>query len=522
MRKILANKQSALLLSLPMAALAAALAYVAWRAPAIYENIREDRPDYAKAVDAAGGRQLVAIIRIGAGVGAAVLLAGAGLSWLRRPWALPLLRKSFLLVYLLTLAYAYLIFRGTEAVLAPPTNPNDSGADVVDVFCWRWSFLWPGCMFFLAAAFVHILSLRRKAMNYATRGDDRTAATGDRILENLRTHGRDPRYRKSMAASIGAHVLVIIIIPWLLDMYGCVENYRVPFGSGTPTVMQMQIVRKKPKEKKKYILRPNSVISFHVPDLDESEISKEVNEATQLTYTADTNAMAGRMGAGGGKTGGWPAGMKDGKVRFIRLQYDGSGWDDGMDGVSRADINFLEEFRRLTGFAIARQGESHPIRYLEKYDKGFAPPFIYMTGDKSINVSARDREVLRRYLQEGGLLFADCGGRAWDASFRTFIQQVLPDQRLLVISDDDPIFQIPYRFSNGAPPLWHHGGMRALGMKIKDRWVVFYHPGDVNDAWKTGSSGMEPELAKGAFQMGVNIVYYAFTHYLEVTRKYRK
>jgi hypothetical protein len=81
---------------------------------------------------------------------------------------------------------------------------------------------------------------------------------------------------------------------------------------------------------------------------------------------------------------------------------------------------------------------------------------------------------------------------------------------------------MPYTFANGAPPLWHHGGMRALGIKHKGRWVVFYHPGDINDAWKTGHSGISPELARGAFQMGINIIYYAFTNYLEETAKYRK
>jgi hypothetical protein len=61
-----------------------------------------------------------------------------------------------------------------------------------------------------------------------------------------------------------------------------------------------------------------------------------------------------------------------------------------------------------------------------------------------------------------------------------------------------------------------------MGIKHQGRWVVFYHPGDINDAWKTGHSGMDPELVKGAYEMGVNIVYYAFTRYLELTRKYRK
>ena len=65
-----------------------------------------------------------------------------------------------------------------------------------------------------------------------------------------------------------------------------------------------------------------------------------------------------------------------------------------------------------------------------------------------------------------------------------------------------------------------------MGVKAKvngrERWVVFYHPGDINDAWKTGNSGLDPDTADGAFRMGVNIIYYAFTHYLEDTRKYRK
>jgi hypothetical protein len=204
------------------------------------------------------------------------------------------------------------------------------------------------------------------------------------------------------------------------------------------------------------------------------------------------------------------------------MEYTGSHWDDGMDAGSRADVNFLQEFRRLTGFKVAKKSESHHIGLLRKYDKGFAPPFVYMTGSGGIRVSSRELKVFREYLLDGGMLFADCGSHHWDRSFRGFVRSLFPSKRLVVIADDDPIFQMPYAFPNGAPPLWHHGGMRALGIKHKGRWVVFYHPGDINDAWKTGHSGLRPELAKGAFQMGVNIIYYAFTHYLEETRKYRK
>jgi hypothetical protein len=61
-----------------------------------------------------------------------------------------------------------------------------------------------------------------------------------------------------------------------------------------------------------------------------------------------------------------------------------------------------------------------------------------------------------------------------------------------------------------------------MGIKYRNRWAVFYFPGDMNDAWKTGHSGIDPVLAEAAVQLGVNVVYYAVTRYLENTREYRK
>jgi RNA polymerase sigma factor (sigma-70 family) len=51
-------------------------------------------------------------------------------------------------------------------------------------------------------------------------------------------------------------------------------------------------------------------------------------------------------------------------VRFIRLKYDGPGWDDGMDEKSGADRNFLERYGQLTGFKVSKNGEAHPIKLL--------------------------------------------------------------------------------------------------------------------------------------------------------------
>jgi hypothetical protein len=193
-----------------------------------------------------------------------------------------------------------------------------------------------------------------------------------------------------------------------------------------------------------------------------------------------------------------------------------------MDPSQGADQNFLAEFQRLTGFNVAKEGEAHRMRLLKKYPKGYAPPFVYLTGSGRISASGSDMEALREYLLDGGMLFADAGSQGFDSSFRSFIRQVMPAYPLLNIADDDPLFLMPYTFPHGAPPLWHHGGKRALGIKYKNRWIVFYHPGDVNDAWKHGHSGIGRTKAEGAFNMGVNIVYYAFSNYLEETRKYRR
>ena len=107
------------------------------------------------------------------------------------------------------------------------------------------------------------------------------------------------------------------------------------------------------------LLNLNSAIILSKPDLDkDSDVEENVEKASEITYVADANSAqaraGGKMGKGGGKTGGWPDGVGDEPVRFFRIKHAGPGWDDGMDEVSRADMNFLDEFKKVTGFKIAR------------------------------------------------------------------------------------------------------------------------------------------------------------------------
>ena len=359
---------------------------------------------------------------------------------------------------------------------------------------------------------------------------------------------------KSVGISVILHG-VIIFGPLLFYLGGGLAPYKVPFGKGSPDAgggkQAPAIEKAAPKEKaqkpkpinaetKSYKGKIIFTFTTRGPALGDASSLQELDKLTQDTYKADTHVVAGGIGTGtgGGRgpgnkaggigkggigPGGWPDGMKDAVVRFIRLEYASDPhWNDGMDDLSRVDLNFLDEFNHVTGFRVSDKTESCKIRQLASAAKGFAPPFVYATGINHFDLTELERTQLRAYLLDGGMLFADCGGAEWNQSFHNCMAQLFPEKSLVTISDGDPIFQAPFVFPNGAPPLWHHGGFRALGIKDQGRWVVFYHPGALKDAWKTGHSGVESKLAHDVMHLGINVVYYAFTTYLERTSHYRK
>ena len=116
------------------------------------------------------------------------------------------------------------------------------------------------------------------------------------------------------------------------------------------------------------------------------------------------------------------------------------------------------------------------------------------------------------------MILADAGSEEWGRAFRSFIATVFPERELLDISNDDPIFQQPFAFPSGVRPSGTTTA-RARGVKIDGRWAVFYFPGNLNDAWKTGHGGQPPAIVTQSMRLGMNIVWYSFVHYLEVNKQ---
>jgi len=363
--------------------------------------------------------------------------------------------------------------------------------------------------------FLFVLVLRATA-TYYRRGRAIPVCLGDRIWRSLVTHGRDPRFRKAQYWSIFLHLFFIIILPFLLTLWGCrMRPYGIPKGSGVMAVQVVQVQQQQERqEERRYIFDMDTAISFYVPKIDESEVFEEVAKLTAQTYTVQET---GALGDGGGTTGGWPHGMEDARVRFIRLQYGGGSWDQNM-GYG-ADYNMLLAFRQITGFNIWHETESIRIADLRRFPRRRAPPFVYLAGgyQGGMNLSNAEIRTLRHYcLDMGGMIFADNGGGRFDQDFRSAMRQAFPDLSLVEIPHDDAIFQAPFRFPNGAPPLWHLSGTQAMGIRHRGRWVVFYHQGNMGAAWRDGHSDAAPHVVSQAYQMGINVIAYSFTQYMRI------
>jgi hypothetical protein len=264
--------------------------------------------------------------------------------------------------------------------------------------------------------------------------------------------------------------------------------------------------------KKRYVINPFSAIIFNPPPID--DVKLQLNEVTQHQY---------KIGQGAGEGAGFAGGTSLGKVRFIRLEYPGGDWNQDF-GVG-ADVNMLVEYHARTSHTVAEATESRTIVQLGRAAVDAAPPFVYMTGQKDISVSKQEIRILRDYLiDKHGMIFGDNGGSGhFHNQFFQLMRQVLPGVEPVRVALDDPIHMRPYRIPF-LPYVAPHGGRDAWGWKVDGRWVCYYHPGDIGDAWSDEHAGVKAEIAEYCYQLGTNVIFYAYAEYSKwkEARKQRK
>ena len=270
-------------LTLPLGLLAVGLVAPAILLPDWYAEYFGRTPKVLWALTAEGVPLLMDTFRYVLAAGVLVLLAGHVLGMIRRPWGLRVIRFGLLFALFTGLFYEYVVCTLSDILFARDLSFGDvEKFDRVALFRLRWEWSWPVLAGMAGLALIYLASWRSRALAVYTGRRDDAPAPGDVVVEDLRTHGRDPLFRKNFHASVVSHLMILVILPWLLQLIGCVTPYRVPKGTGDPVVAMVSVVKPKKEPKKQYILNPNSMISLKVPEIDDSEIFNQVVEASEV------------------------------------------------------------------------------------------------------------------------------------------------------------------------------------------------------------------------------------------------
>lgn len=145
----------------------------------------------------------------------------------------------------------------------------------------------------------------------------------------------------------------------------------------------------------------------------------------------------------------------------------------------------------------------------------FSYPYVHATGHGNVVFSPEEIENLRNYMNGGGFLHLD-DNYGMDQYIRKEIKKIYPNNALIEIPANHPIFQKPYAFPSGLPKIHEHDDKRpqAFGIFIKNRLVLLYtFESDLGDGWEDLEVHNDSEAThKKALQMGANIVNYIFTN----------
>ena len=115
----------------------------------------------------------------------------------------------------------------------------------------------------------------------------------------------------------------------------------------------------------------------------------------------------------------------------------------------------------------------------------------------------------------GGFLHAD-DNYGLAQAFRREMKKVFPEDELVEIPWEHPIFNQKYKFSQGLPKIHEHDAKRpqALGIVKEGRLVVLFTlETDLGDGWEDPEVHNDPENRRQeALRMGANIISYVFSN----------
>lgn len=193
-------------------------------------------------------------------------------------------------------------------------------------------------------------------------------------------------------------------------------------------------------------------------------------------------------------------------LTLARLKYGGGGdWYSNPTSLP----NLARELETRTSIPIAQVQEARVAPLDEAL---FFYPLVYINGHGKVSLTDNEIARLRRYLIEGGFLWAD-DNYGMDESFRALMRRVFPERPLVEVPFEHPIYHAFYDFPQGPPKIHEHDRKppRGYGIFDRGRLVVFYtYEADIGDGLEDeGVHDDPPEKREEAMRMAINIVVHA-------------
>ena len=195
---------------------------------------------------------------------------------------------------------------------------------------------------------------------------------------------------------------------------------------------------------------------------------------------------------------------QDSEIVVARLTYD-----NGKTAVCFAD-QFLTTYARETEQNVRRSY----VQVALDDDDLFEYPFLVFSGQEAFELSDKEKQNLKRYVERGGFVLASagCSNNAWARSFEQVFAELFGEDRLVGLDTEHGLFHTVYDITNidvsrpsGRPPI--------QAMTSDGRVRVLYSPLGLNDTGNAGGDccccgGSE---IKNARQINVNALGYALT-----------
>jgi hypothetical protein len=200
---------------------------------------------------------------------------------------------------------------------------------------------------------------------------------------------------------------------------------------------------------------------------------------------------------------------------FARLRYDSGDWDYNPK-VAANVLNSVVEYTNIPVYQeeVVITADSDELG-------GF--PFLFMTGHKLVRFSDKERERLRRYVEQGGLLFSDdCNhdvAGLYATSFEGEMKRIFPGPNTLAkLPNTHRIYWSFFAFPDGPPQTAHelngwgddlvHDYLR--GVEHDGRLGVLYSNKDYGCEWDYDWRNKRFQRDDNT-KFAVNIVTYALT-----------